>query len=179
MELPDHGQPAAPLLDRDRGMRGRRIRQPSDDGLPVRRRLEVPVGRPARLGRGRPGHDGDAATTSTTRGSGAGSRRYGNPALVRATSATRDYQPRSRTPGRTSGLQPGQRSDPVGKPAANDIEAATVTLFVGHNVMHDFSYYLGFDEGHWNAQQYNNGVTTSTRRRCRAVRRPAARPTTA
>ena len=26
--------------------------------------------------------------------------------------------------------------------------------------MHDFSYYLGWDEGHWNAQQYNNGVTT-------------------
>ena len=25
--------------------------------------------------------------------------------------------------------------------------------------MHDFAYYLGFDEGHWNAQQYNNGVT--------------------
>ena len=33
-------------------------------------------------------------------------------------------------------------------------------MFVGHNRMHDFSYYLGFDEGHWNAQQYNNGVTT-------------------
>ena len=27
--------------------------------------------------------------------------------------------------------------------------------------MHDFSYYLGFDEGHWNAQQYNNGITTN------------------
>ena len=26
--------------------------------------------------------------------------------------------------------------------------------------MHDYAYYLGFDEGHWNAQQYNNGVTT-------------------
>ena len=25
--------------------------------------------------------------------------------------------------------------------------------------MHDWAYYLGFDEGHWNAQQYNNGVT--------------------
>ena len=34
-------------------------------------------------------------------------------------------------------------------------------MFVGHNRMHDFSYYLGFDEGHWNAQQYNNGVTTN------------------
>ena len=38
--------------------------------------------------------------------------------------------------------------------------AADCNLFVGHNRMHDFSYYLGFDEGHWNAQQYNNGVAT-------------------
>jgi hypothetical protein len=28
--------------------------------------------------------------------------------------------------------------------------------------MHDWAYYLGFDEGHWNAQQYNNGVTTTS-----------------
>ena len=27
-----------------------------------------------------------------------------------------------------------------------------------HNRMHDFAYYLGFDEPHWNAQQYNNGL---------------------
>jgi len=27
--------------------------------------------------------------------------------------------------------------------------------------MHDWSYYLGFDEAHWNAQQYNNGVTVT------------------
>ena len=45
-------------------------------------------------------------------------------------------------------------------PTGNDIEASTASMFVGHNLMHDFSYYLGFDEGHWNAQQYNNGVAT-------------------
>ncbi len=27
-----------------------------------------------------------------------------------------------------------------------------------HNRMHDFAYYLGFDEPHWNAQQYNHGL---------------------
>ena len=36
-----------------------------------------------------------------------------------------------------------------------------MSLFVGHNVMHDWAYYLGFDEAHWNAQQYNNGVTAN------------------
>ena len=55
-------------------------------------------------------------------------------------------------------------------PTGNDIEASTVSLFVGHNVMHDWAYYLGFDEGHWNAQQYNNGVTTVDRHRLPAGR---------
>ena len=26
--------------------------------------------------------------------------------------------------------------------------------------MHDFAYYLGFDDPHWNSQQYNNGLET-------------------
>jgi extracellular elastinolytic metalloproteinase len=84
---------------------------------------------------------------------------YGNPLLFRPTSATRDYQPTFTNAWFNSGCNPALVSDPVNNPAANDIEAATVNLFVGHNVMHDYSYYLGFDEGHWNSQQYNNGVT--------------------
>ena len=86
---------------------------------------------------------------------------YGNPALVRATSATRDYQPAFTDAWYTSGCNPNNviaATNPLG----NDIEAATVSLFVGHNVMHDWAYYLGFDEAHWNAQQYNNGVTTTS-----------------
>ena len=54
-----------------------------------------------------------------------------------------------------------------------------------HNRMHDFAYYLGFDEPHWNAQQYNNGLrrrrqrrrSTATRRRLRSA--AAHRTTTA
>ena len=36
---------------------------------------------------------------------------------------------------------------------------ATVNLFVAHNRMHDWSYYLGFTERNWNAQDYNFGLT--------------------
>ena len=85
---------------------------------------------------------------------------YGNPALVRATSATRDYQPAFTDAWYTAGCNLGNVNAAV-NPLGNDIEASTVSLFVGHNVMHDWAYYLGFDEGHWNAQQYNNGVTTN------------------
>jgi extracellular elastinolytic metalloproteinase len=85
---------------------------------------------------------------------------YGNPALVRATSPTRDYQPAFTDAWYTSGCNPNNVNAAT-NPLGNDIEASTVALFVGHNVMHDWSYYLGFDEAHWNAQQYNNGVTTT------------------
>jgi hypothetical protein len=40
-----------------------------------------------------------------------------------------------------------------------DDAAATVNLFVMHNRMHDFSYYLGFTEQNWNAQASNFGNT--------------------
>ena len=151
----------APLLDRDRGLRRGRGRQPGDDRLHDGRRLEVPVGRPARLG-GSPttARRRRSATTSTTRGCGAGDHGvYGNPALVRDTSATRDYQPAFTDAWYTSGCDPNNVNAAT-NPLGNDIEASTVSLFVGHNVMHDWAYYLGFDEGHWNAQQYNNDVTT-------------------
>ncbi len=84
---------------------------------------------------------------------------YGNTALVRDTSSTRDYQPAFTDAWYTSGCNP-DNVDATMNPLGNDIEASTVSLFVGHNVMHDWAYYLGFDEGHWNAQQYNNNVTT-------------------
>jgi extracellular elastinolytic metalloproteinase len=83
---------------------------------------------------------------------------YNDPTLFRPTSATRDYRPAFTNAWFTSGCDPALVSNPTTNPTANDIEAATVNLFVGHNVMHDYSYYLGFDEGHWNSQQYNNGI---------------------
>jgi hypothetical protein len=85
---------------------------------------------------------------------------YGNPALVRDTSTTRDYQPAYTDAWYTSGCDPNNINATT-NPTGNDILASTVSLFVGHNIMHDWSYYLGFDEGHWNAQQYNNGVTVN------------------
>ncbi len=85
---------------------------------------------------------------------------YGNPALVRASSATRDYQPAWTNAWYTSQCNPDNVNATI-NPLGNDIEASAASMFVGHNRMHDFSYYLGFDEGHWNAQQYNNGVTTN------------------
>jgi extracellular elastinolytic metalloproteinase len=49
---------------------------------------------------------------------------------------------------------------PNGPPGATwDDSAATVNLFVAHNRMHDWAYYLGFTERNWNAQDYNFGLT--------------------
>ena len=84
---------------------------------------------------------------------------YGNPALLRASSPTRDYQPAWTNAWFNSQCNPDNVNAAI-NPTGNDIEASAASMFVGHNRMHDFSYYLGFDEGHWNAQQYNNGVAT-------------------
>jgi extracellular elastinolytic metalloproteinase len=42
-------------------------------------------------------------------------------------------------------------------PGGNDIDAAVTNLFVAHNRMHDFAYYLGFTERNYNLQQSNLG----------------------
>ena len=78
---------------------------------------------------------------------------FGNPALYRPTSATRDYRYPFTNAWYTSGCNPANLTG-----NGNDIDAAEVNLFAMHNRMHDFSYYLGFDEPHWNAQQWNNGL---------------------
>ena len=48
---------------------------------------------------------------------------------------------------------------PIRGPATWDHDAASVNLFVAHNRMHDWSYYLGFTERNWNTQDYNFGLT--------------------
>ncbi len=45
----------------------------------------------------------------------------------------------------------------------NDINAAITSLFVTHNRMHDWSYFLGFTEGNWNLQLSNFGTTAPSR----------------
>lgn len=42
-------------------------------------------------------------------------------------------------------------------PTGNDIDASVTNLFVAHNRMHDFAYYLGFTERNYNLQQSNHG----------------------
>lgn len=42
-------------------------------------------------------------------------------------------------------------------PGGNDIDASVTDLFVAHNRMHDFSYYLGFTEANYNLQLDNLG----------------------
>ena len=150
----------------------RRSDNPATNTYPGGVASKFPVGRPARRRR--------ASTTArrNTTGNNVDDARVwsGGPRRLRQPGSRPGDERDPRLPaglhGRLVhvGLQPGQRQR-RDQPAGNDIEASTVSLFVGHNVMHDWAYYLGFDEGHWNAQQYNNGVTASTRRR----RRPAAR----
>jgi extracellular elastinolytic metalloproteinase len=43
-------------------------------------------------------------------------------------------------------------------PTGNDIDAAVTNLFAMHNRMHDWSYFLGFTERRWNAQDSNFGT---------------------
>jgi extracellular elastinolytic metalloproteinase len=51
-----------------------------------------------------------------------------------------------------------------GAPGATwDDSAAVTNLFVAHNRMHDFAYYLGFTERNWNAQDVNFGLTETWR----------------
>ena len=40
---------------------------------------------------------------------------------------------------------------------------AVTNLFVAHNRMHDFSYFLGFTEDNWNSQHHNFGLTEAWR----------------
>jgi extracellular elastinolytic metalloproteinase len=48
-------------------------------------------------------------------------------------------------------------------PQRNDIDAATIALFVGHNRMHDWAYYLGWTEENSNMQETNFGKTSEVR----------------
>ena len=70
-----------------------------------------------------------------------------------ATSASRDYVYPWSNAWFLAGCNPAVLAG-----SGNDIDAAIANLFDMHNRMHDWSYYLGFDEAHWNAQQVNHGL---------------------
>lgn len=64
---------------------------------------------------------------------------------------------RSYTPEFTDAWQ-NSKCDPANLvPGGNDIDASVTNLFVAHNRMHDYSYFLGFTEENYNMQVRNLG----------------------
>ena len=101
------------------------------------------------------------APTLTTRGNNAKSATswtdplLPSPPQFAPVSATRDY-----SFAWTNDWNNRQCEPTAGAPGATwDDSAATVNLFVAHNRMHDWAYYLGFTERNWNGQDYNFGLT--------------------
>ncbi len=78
-----------------------------------------------------------------------------SPPQFRPTSPSRDYLYPWTNDWYLGGCEPT-----AGEPGATwDDSAATVNLFAMHNRLHDFSYFLGFTERTWNAQDFNFGQT--------------------
>ncbi len=67
-------------------------------------------------------------------------------------SPTRDYTTEFTDAWNNSRCDPAQLV-----PGGNDIDASVGNLFVSHNRMHDYSYYLGFTEENYNLQLDNHG----------------------
>ncbi|HEY0948638.1 M36 family metallopeptidase [Nocardioides sp.] len=67
-------------------------------------------------------------------------------------SPTREYTGEFTDAWNNSGCDPAQLT-----PGGNDIDATVTNLFVAHNRMHDYSYYLGFTEDNYNMQLDNLG----------------------
>lgn len=67
-------------------------------------------------------------------------------------SPTREYTQEFTDAWNNSGCDPSQLT-----PGGNDINQSVSNLFVAHNRMHDFSYYLGFTEANYNLQLDNLG----------------------
>jgi len=113
--------------------------------------------------------------TSTTRGNNAQTAESWGSPLTPSTpyapmSATREYTFPWKNEWKTRGLT-GKGCDPTilvhtGGAGGNtdaDIDAAIVQLFVTHNRMHDWSYFLGFTEQNSNLQLDNLGNTQASR----------------
>jgi extracellular elastinolytic metalloproteinase len=67
-------------------------------------------------------------------------------------SPTREYTAKFTDAWNNSGCDPSQLH-----PGGNDIDQVVTNLFVAHNRMHDYAYYLGFTEANYNLQQDNLG----------------------
>lgn len=101
---------------------------------------------------------GGSLPTSTTLGNNASTREaWASPltpgGLLQApVSPTREYTAEFTDAWNNSRCDPAQLV-----PGGNDIDAAVGNLFVSHNRMHDYSYYLGFTEKNYNMQVENGG----------------------
>ena len=104
------------------------------------------------------------STFTTTGNNNTARERWGNPPGTPGGTPVPTYQPVSPTrdyvyPWTNVWFQ--TRCDPANfvRGSGNDIDAATVNLFAMHNRMHDWTFNLGFDEEHWNAQTAPGGLT--------------------
>ena len=105
------------------------------------------------------------AATNTTIGNNANAATSWTHPFLPSPPQFRPVSPRGTTcsRGRTTGSG-GTASRLRARPAQTwDDSAATVNLFVMHNRMHDFAYFLGFTERNWNAQDFNFGLTETFR----------------
>ena len=83
-----------------------------------------------------------------------------SPTQFRPTSTARDYTYPWSNSWYTQDCNPGTPYGTNFVPGQSwDISAAVTNLFVQHNRMHDWSYFLGFTEENWNAQDSNFGAT--------------------
>ncbi len=102
--------------------------------------------------------DATGTTTATTVGNNANTHEaWASPltpgGLFQApVSPTREYTAEFTDAWNNSKCDPTQL-----RPGGNDIEFSTQNLFVSHNRMHDYSYYLGFTESNYNLQLNNFG----------------------
>jgi hypothetical protein len=90
--------------------------------------------------------------------------RWGNPPGTPGGTPVPTYQPTSPTRDYVypwTNVWYETKCDPANfvRGSGNDIDAATVNLFAMHNRMHDWTFHLGFDEEHWNAQEAPGGRT--------------------
>jgi extracellular elastinolytic metalloproteinase len=105
------------------------------------------------------------AATNTTIGNNANSATswehpfVPSPPQFRPVSASRDYL----FPWTNEWFREDCEPTPGTPGATWDDSAAAVNLFAMHNRMHDFSYFLGFTERNWNAQDSNFGLTETFR----------------
>jgi hypothetical protein len=70
---------------------------------------------------------------------------------------TNSWQAADCNPAVFTGAPPATGPDVFGGTDANDVNAAIINLFAGHNRMHDWSYHLGFTERNFNMQVDNLG----------------------